>query len=348
VTVSVDNGTLSSVRLVNPDGKVVSGTFNDAKTSWSTSEELGYSKTYTLSAAAVNSAGAAVHKKASLTTVTPSNLTMPYLNSIAGQSLINGATYGVGIVPVVHFDEQVTDRAAAERALIVTTSNGTKGVWSWIDSQNVHWRSKNYLAPGTRVTVTAKVYGVQVGPGLYGQADQSVSFKVGDKRVAIADDATHTVKVYFSNKLVHTMPTSMGRGGYVTGDHGQQIPLWTMPGTYTVITHENPAIMSSSSYGLPANSPYGYAPEKIYWSTKISTDGIYLHELDATVWAQGHTDLSHGCLNLNHDNAQWYFEHSRVGDIVQVVHTGGAKVAWWQGGDWTVPWTEWLKNSALH
>jgi hypothetical protein len=37
-----------------------------------------------------------------------------------------------------------------------------------------------------------------------------------------------------------------------------------------------------------------------------------------------------------------------VGDIVQVVHTGGAKVAWWQGGDWTVPWTEWLKNSALH
>ena len=53
-----------------------------------------------------------------------------------------------------------------------------------------------------------------------------------------------------------------------------------MPGTYTVIGHENPAIMSSASYGLPANSPLGYAPEKVYWATKISTDGIYLHELD--------------------------------------------------------------------
>jgi hypothetical protein len=34
------------------------------------------------------------------------------------------------------------------------------------------------------------------------------------------------------------MPTSMGRGGTVPGDHGQPIYLWTMPGTYTVIGHD--------------------------------------------------------------------------------------------------------------
>ena len=114
--------------------------------------------------------------------------------------------------------------------------------------------------------------------------------------------------MYFNDKLQRVMPTSMGRGGYVTGKDNVQISLWTMPGTYTVIAHENPAIMSSASYGLPANSPHGYGPEKVYWATKISTDGIYLHELTTTIWAQGNTDVSHGCLNLNTDNATWYYQ----------------------------------------
>jgi lipoprotein-anchoring transpeptidase ErfK/SrfK len=362
ISVTVDNGTLTSVQLVNPaEGKVVRGTFDVARSSWMSSEELGYGKTYSLTATATNADGKKVTKKASLTMLTPGNMTMPYLNTIAGTSLVSGGTYGVGIIPVVHFDEPITDKAAAERALnvdVTYTSGGVPqtvtGVWNWVDDQDVHWRAQNWLPSGAKVTVSAKVYGVEMGPGLFGQADQSVSFKIGAKHVAIADDATHTVSVYFNGKLQRRMPTSMGRGGYTTGDHGQQIPLWTMPGTYTVIAHENPAIMSSDSYGLPANSPLGYAPEKVYWSTKITTDGIYLHELDATVWAQGNSDVSHGCLNLNYDNAKWYFSTSYVGDIVQVknVHTvdgqKSAPVKLWQGGDWTVPWSEWVQGSALH
>jgi lipoprotein-anchoring transpeptidase ErfK/SrfK len=138
----------------------------------------------------------------------------------------------------------------------------------------------------------------------------------------------------------------MGQGGYVTGTGGVQIALWTMPGTYTVLTHENPAIMSSDSYGLPANGPGGYPPEPVYWATKISVDGIYLHELDTTVWAQGNTDVSHGCLNMNHDNAMWYYQHALVGDVVTVINTGGPGIQVWQNGDWSVPWATWVKGSA--
>jgi uncharacterized protein YodC (DUF2158 family) len=85
----------------------------------------------------------------------------------------------------------------------------------------------------------------------------------------------------------------------------------------------------------------------VYWSTKISVDGIYLHELDATVWAQGHQNVSHGCLNLNYTNAKWFYNLSRVGDVVQVVHSGGPKITFDQGGEWSVPWSTWLKGSAL-
>jgi lipoprotein-anchoring transpeptidase ErfK/SrfK len=361
IQVAVKNGSLTSVSLTNPDGKKVTGAFNADKTGWSSSEALGYGKTYRLAAAAVDESGQSVTRTATYTTVSPGNLTMPYLNTVAGGSIANGATYGVGMIPVVHFDEQVTDRAAAERALQVTVDYRSPGghhpvitgTWAWIDSQNVQWRGKDFLPTGAKVTVTAKVYGVQVGPGLYGQADQSVWFKIGAKHVSIADDATHTVKVYFNDRLQRTMATSMGQGGYTTGTGGQQIALWTMPGTYTVIGHENPAIMSSDSYGLPANSPLGYAPEKVYWSTKISTDGIYLHELTTTIWAQGHQDVSHGCLNLNTDNATWFYKTSLIGDVVIVknVHTvdgqKSAPVQWWQGGAWTMSYSQWQSHSAL-
>jgi lipoprotein-anchoring transpeptidase ErfK/SrfK len=348
ISVTAAGGTLTEVKLLNPEGKPVSGAYSADKTSWHSTEVLGYSKTYKLTARAANSTGEGTGSvKRSFTTLTPDNMTMPYLNTIYGSSLENGATYGVGMIPVVNFDEPITDQKAAEKALKVTTSPHVDGSWYWVDDHSVHWRPQHYYQPGTKVTVEASVYGVEVGGGLYGQADQKVSYKIGAKHVAIADAATHQVKVYFKNKLKRTMPTSMGRGGTVSGKNGQTIYLWTMPGTYTVIGHENPATMSSDSYGLPKNSPLGYAPEKVPYATKISTDGIYLHELDATVWAQGSENLSHGCLNLNYDNAKWYYDTSRVGDLVKVIHSGGPALEVWQGGDWSVPWSVWKQHSAL-
>jgi lipoprotein-anchoring transpeptidase ErfK/SrfK len=346
VTVSATGGRLESVTLVNPEGKHVPGAISGGR--WQASEVLGYGRTYRVTAVAVNADGVKTVKKSSFTTLTPNNMTLPYFDTVYGSAIIDKGTYGVGMIPVVHFDEAIPDRAAAERTLQVTTTPHVDGSWYWADDQDVHWRPESFYTPGTTVAITAKVYGKDLGNGLYGQSDESISFKIGPKRVSIADASTHQVKVYFGDKLVRTMPTSMGRGGTVPGKNGQTIYLWTMPGTYTVINHENPAVMSSDSYGLPANSPLGYAPEKVPWATKISTDGIYLHELDATVWAQGHENLSHGCLNLNYDNARWFYEHSTVGDVVKVVHSGGPEIQQWQGGDWSVPWSAWQAGSALH
>lgn len=345
VKVSIDNGKLTSVSMVNAAGKQVTGAIGADETSWQNTEVLGYSKTYTVVANGEAEDGTPVSKTVNVTTVTPGNMTMPYLTDIYGTNLDNGGTYGVGMIVRVHFDEAV-NRARAERRLKVTTTPETEGGWYWSDDQNVYWRPRVYFQPGTKVTVSANVYGARVGSGLYGQADQSASFTIGARHFSVANAKTHQVKVYFNGRLMRTMPTSMGRGGTVQGKYGP-IYLWTMPGTYTVINHENPAIMSSDSYGLPANSPAGYAPEKVYWSTKISTDGIYLHELDATVWAQGHSNVSHGCLNLNYTNAKWFFNHSLIGDVVKVVHSGGPKITFNQGGEWSVPWSEWLKGSAL-
>ena len=104
--------------------------------------------------------------------------------------------------------------------------------------------------------------------------------------------------------------------------------------------------MDSSTFGFPKNSRLGYR-ETINYATKISTDGIYLHQLDATVWAQGHTDTSHGCLNLNRDNAKWFYGFSVPGDVVEVRNSGGPPLTLAQNGDWTLSWDQWRTGSAL-
>jgi lipoprotein-anchoring transpeptidase ErfK/SrfK len=76
----------------------------------------------------------------------PRAQTRVYLNTPADTPLQDRASYGVGTVIVAHFDEQITDRAAAERHLLVRTSPPVSGSWYWIDDQNAHWRPEHYYA----------------------------------------------------------------------------------------------------------------------------------------------------------------------------------------------------------
>lgn len=195
--------------------------------------------------------------------------------------------------------------------------------------------------------MNAGLYGVALVDGLYGQEDARVSFRIGDAHIAIADDATKQITVYDNGTLVRTMPTSMGMGGTQTIG-GRTFSFWTQPGIYTVMDKANPVVMDSATYGLPINSRLGYR-QSIKDATRISSDGIYLNQLEDTVWAQGNTtNVSHGCLNLNANNARWFYEFSQPGDVVEVRNTGGAPLALWQNGDWSLPWQQWLAGSALH
>jgi lipoprotein-anchoring transpeptidase ErfK/SrfK len=345
VLVTADSGTLDTVELENDAGKSIPGVMTpDAKT-WKPTTQLGYGRTYTLTIAARGPGGMPSRQTSSFTTLTPSDQTEVYLDTTGGGLLQDGATYGVGMVVVARFDEPIDNKANAERHLVVTTNPPVAGSWNWIDDQTAHWRPEKYYAPGTSVAVAANLYGTPLGDGLYGEEDEHVSFKIGDSHVSIADDNTKQVSVFDNGNLVRTMPTSMGMGGTETIG-GTTLSFWTPPGVYTVMDKANPVIMDSSTFGLPINSRLGYRVT-IPWATRISMDGIYLHQLNATVWAQGNTDTSHGCLNLNSDNAQWFYNFSVPGDVVEIRNTGGPPLKLSQNGDWTVPWIEWRKGSAL-
>ena len=344
VSVSVTGGVLRRVALTDDTGEAIDGIMTPDNLSWKPTGPLAYTSTYTVTALSVGVDGTAATTNSTFTTLAPRNQTKVYFRSTGGGIIGKGETYGVGMVVVAHFDESVPDKSAAQKLLSVTTNPPVTGSWNWVSDQDAHWRPEKYYAPGTTVSATATVFGKTIGGGLYGQENTSASFTVGDSHVSIADDNTKQVQVYNNGTLVRTMPTSMGMGGSVVVN-GQTISFWTQRGTYTVLDKANPVIMDSSTFGLPINARLGYK-ESINWATRISNDGVYLHQLDATVPFQGNTDTSHGCLNLNQSNAQWFFGFSVPGDIVQVKNTGGAPLTIAQNGDWSVSWADWQAGSA--
>jgi lipoprotein-anchoring transpeptidase ErfK/SrfK len=345
VSVTANTGTLTKVAMVNDAGKPVDGVLTPDSKVWHPVVPLGYGRTYTLTITSRGPGGKTATKPVSFSTLTPPNQTKASFQTTSEATLSDGATYGVGTVIVAHFDEPVADKAEAERRLVVTASPPTAGSWNWVDDQNAHWRPEHYYPTGTTVTVDAKIYGIQLASGVFGQQDEHLKFTIGESHISIADDRTHQVSVYRNGTLARTMPTSMGMGG-TEQVNGRTLSFWTPPGVYTVLDKGNPVVMDSSTFGLPKNSRLGYR-ETINYATRISTDGIYLHQLDATVWAQGNTDTSHGCLNLNGDNAKWFYDFSVPGDVVEVRNTGGPPLTLKQNGDWTVSWDQWREGSAL-
>lgn len=343
VTVAALTGKIDNVAMTNDYGETVPGTLTPGRTGWRPAEQLKYGRTYTMTVSARGPGGMPTRQTSSFTTVSPNSQTTVNLNTVAGFPYVEGNTYGVGSIVMAYFDDPITDKAAAERQLHVTSNPPVAGSWNWVNDYEAHWRPEKYWPANTSVNVSADIYGTDLGNGMYGAENQKVSFKIGNAHVAIADDKTKQVSVFDNGKLIRTMPTSMGKGGtQVVG--GRELHFWTPPGTYTVLDKADTVVMDSTTYGLTVG---GYRTT-VSNAVRISMDGIYLHQMDATTWAQGSQNVSHGCLNLSGENASWFFDFSVPGDVVEVHNTGGPPLTIAQAGDWSVPWEEWRRGSALN
>lgn len=328
VTVTAGDGVLGHVSLTNEVGELVDGQLSPDGVSWSSAEPLGYNKQYTLKAGALG-LGGETGTTATFETHLPDNLTMPYVLPNDGE------TVGVGQPIAIRFDENITDRIAAQQAITVSTRPPVEGAFYWLSSREVRWRPAEYWKPGTNVEVMVKAYGVDFGDGLFGQDDVTTRFTIGDEVIAVADDATKTMTVRRNGQVVKTMPISMGKAKTPTDN-----------GAYVIGDRYSFLVMDSSTYGVPVNSPDGYRTD-VEWATQMSYSGIYVHSAPWSVGSQGIANVSHGCLNVNPANARWFYDNTRRGDIVQVINTTGATLSGTDGlGDWNIPWEQWKAGNA--
>jgi lipoprotein-anchoring transpeptidase ErfK/SrfK len=84
---------------------------------------------------------------------------------------------------------------------------------------------------------------------------------------------------------------------------------------------------------------------KVQWATRISNSGEFVHSAPWSVAQQGNSNVSHGCINLSPENAKWFFDNVKKGDVVINVNTGGPNLKPWDGfGDWQIPWGQWVSG----
>ncbi len=329
VTVAAEDGVLGPVSMVNDDeGVPVAGELSPDGLTWHTTEPLGYNTRYTLQAQSLGLGGAA-SQQMTFQTHSPENLTMPYLLPNDGEVV------GIGQPVAVRFDENIPNRLAAQRAITVTTNPPVEGAFYWLSNREVRWRPAQYWKPGTTVDVAVNTYGVDLGDGLFGQENVTTHFTIGDEVIATADDNTKTLTVRRNGEVVKTMPISMGKNSTPTNN-----------GTYIVGDRFGHLVMDSSTYGVPSNSPNGYRTEVDY-ATQISYSGIYVHAAPWSVGSQGYSNVSHGCLNVSTSNAQWFYDNTKRGDIVEIANTVGSILPGEDGlGDWNIPWDQWRAGNA--
>ena len=329
VTVGAEDGVLGSVSMVNDDeGVPVAGELSPDGLTWHTTEPLGYNTRYTLQAQSLGLGGAA-SQQMTFQTHSPENLTMPYLLPNDGEVV------GIGQPVAVRFDENIPNRLAAQRAITVTTNPPVEGAFYWLNNREVRWRPAQYWKPGTTVDVAVNTYGVDLGDGLFGQENMTTHFTIGDEVIATADDNTKTLTVRRNGEVEKTMPISMGKNSTPTNN-----------GTFIVGDRFGHLVMDSSTYGVPSNSPNGYRTEVDY-ATQISYSGIYVHAAPWSVGSQGYSNVSHGCLNVSTSNAQWFYNNTKRGDIVEIANTVGSILPGEDGlGDWNIPWDQWRAGNA--
>jgi lipoprotein-anchoring transpeptidase ErfK/SrfK len=355
VKVEVAFGHLDAVTLTNPQGKVVKGDFSADKSTWTNGEVLGYNKTYKISASGTGDDGEHHEQTLSFTTVKPKNLTLPYLRANLF-TLLDKKTYGVGQPIVVWFDEPITDKAAAQRALTVTTDPPVEGAWHWFDNRELHWRPQSYWTPGTKVTVEANVYGRNLGNGLYGQEDVSASFSIAPHaRMLVVDAATQRMKIYVDGHQLTTLAGKDISNGFpiATGKSEQEngVDFRTYSGVHVMMEkHDVKEMRSCNPDGTGICDPTSpnYYVSDIKLAIRISNSGEFVHLRDWYVSYMGtQYHRSHGCVNVGVPYINWIWENFGSGDIVNVLNTGKTLNVRDGLGDWIMPWDQWVKGGAL-
>jgi lipoprotein-anchoring transpeptidase ErfK/SrfK len=261
-------------------------------------------------------------------------------DKLAAKVSPDGGTYGVGMPVVVYFDHDipVAKRAAVERRFTVRSTSHQVGAWHWMDARTMHWRPARLWKAHATVTVRWNLARFSLGDGVWGDLKpHATSFQVGNAHVSTVDAAGHYMAVRSGGELVRLIPVSTGRPEYASKG-----------GPHIVLAKQQVTIMDSATVGIPKGAP-DYYYEKVYWDTRISNGGMFVHAAPWSVANQGVRNVSHGCVNVSTANGQWFYYFSQIGDVVNVINTPAKPVLWDAGtADWTISWREWLAGDPAH
>jgi lipoprotein-anchoring transpeptidase ErfK/SrfK len=336
LAVSVDRGTLSSVRVVNGDGVRVVGAITPDGHSWRPDPgrggDLELSARYTVDAQAVDAAGRRTAGHAVFTTLVPRDTLIGYFTPE------DGATVGTGMIVSLSFNRPVVDREAVERAVTVASDPPVEVAPHWFGGQRLDLRPEHYWQAGSRVTLSLRLRGVEAAPGVYGRQSKDVTFTVGRDQISVVDAAAHTMTVRGNGRVLRVLPISAGAPDSPTYNGRmvitEKLPLTRMNGD---------TVGFGDQYDIP-DVPH---------AMRLTRSGTFVH---GSYWSSpgtfGSANVSHGCVGLYDVKggspgtpAGWLYEHSLIGDVIEVTGSHERVVAPDNGlGGWNMTWAAWLAD----
>jgi lipoprotein-anchoring transpeptidase ErfK/SrfK len=328
--VSATGGKLATVVVKDDKGAEVPGRISDDGLGWAPDGHLRTATQYTVDAVAKDEAGRESDKHASFTTVTPKDTFIGYFTPE------DGSTVGVGMEVYLHFNRSITHKDAVEGGVKVTADPPVETAARWNGSQDLYIRPADYWAAGTKVTLSLDLAGVEGAKGVYGTQHKDVHFTVGRRQVSIVDAKKHTMTVYRDNKVIRTIPISAGAPEHTTYN-----------GKMVISEKHLTTRMNGDTVGFGGEYDIPDVPHAM----RLTTSGTFIH---GNYWAAnsvfGSANTSHGCVGL-HDvrgagdadtPAAWFYNHSMIGDVVQVVHSKDKTVQWYNGlNGWNLSWSDW-------
>ncbi|NJP45048.1 L,D-transpeptidase [Actinacidiphila epipremni] len=337
-------GTLDAV-TVTPNGRSgdgvdpveVTGTLAADRHTWTSDRTMTPGTSYTVTVTSSDAAGTKATTSSGFRTTAAAKV-----NGVTATPL-NNAVVGVGLPVSLAFDKPVTDKAAVERALDVTTTPAVKGSWGWLTDpltgiQRVDWRPDTYWPSGTEVTLTAKLSGIDTGGGRYLRRDVHDTFSVGTARISYADLSTHRMRVTENGRTVKDFKISGGSAAW---------PTWN--GTMVVMTKQSTVRMTSSSVDIATSEDSAdFYDEDVHDAVRITTSGTFVHAAPWNDRYMGKQNKSHGCIGLSAADAAWFFAAATRGDLV--IATGSTRAVVDKGngyGEWNLTAAQWHALSAL-
>ncbi|MFJ8152138.1 Ig-like domain-containing protein [Streptomyces sp. NPDC094468] len=339
--VTVSKGTLTGVTMTTADGTAVAGALSADKRTWKPSVQLERSTTYKVAAEAKDSAGLVAHENASFTTVSPAN---SFIGSFTPE---DGSTVGVGMPVSINFDKQITDKAAVQKGITVTSSSGQEVACHWFSTQRMDCRPDDYWKENSTVTLKLALDGVQGASGVYGVQQKTVTFHIGRNQVSYVDAKTKEMRITQDGKTIKTIPISAGSPENKTYN-----------GVMVMSEKFKETRMNGATVGFTDSDGKGeYDIKDVPHAIRLTSSGTFLH---GNYWGAksifGAVNTSHGCVGLSDTKgaddtstpAYWMYSHSIVGDVVVISNTGDKTVSPDNGlNGWNLDWSAWKAGSAV-
>ena len=310
VTVKDDDGRITDVTAVDATGRYVAGELAADGSRWHSTAPLAAGAHYTVQVSTEDDDGAPGRRSSPSTPAAPAKkrLTVAF-GPDAGE-------YGVGQPVTAKLGQPVKDPAAAavvERGLKVTSTPAVQGAWHWVDDKDAPLPPQGVLArPRHRRRRAATWTASRSATGCAAARPSRSSSPSATGSIAMTDAASHYMTVFTQRRARSTQspsPPASPASRPATASRS----CWARSTSYgCAATTVGIAEGSSDSYDLP-----------VYYATRVTWSGEYVHAAPWSVGSQGYANVSHGCTGMSTTNAEWFFDHVRQGDVVQVVNSDG-------------------------